>query len=87
MTLDAIIMLTGGAIAVLPFLGFPASWDDVFFSLLGVLVLVLGIAVRRNAHHALMEKKQNAQGQSGIFVESTPVPTQDIHASTSRVSS
>lgn len=75
MTLDTIIMLTGGAIAVLPFFGFPASWDDVLFFFLGALVVILGIAVRRNAHHVLMEKKQQTK-PTGVFVESAPISPQ-----------
>lgn len=71
MTLDTIIMLTGGAIAVLPFLGFPASLDDVIFFLLGGLVVVLGIAVRRNAHHALMEKKQSGSSLPETFIQNS----------------
>ena len=47
MTLDTIIMLAGVLVALLPFLGFPSSWDTVLFFLLGVLVIGLGIAVRR----------------------------------------
>ena len=74
MTLDTIIMLTGGAIAVLPFLGFPTSWDDILFFLLGMLVVVLGIAVRRNAHHALMEKRQNNKPLPEAFVQNDHTP-------------
>ena len=47
MTLDTLIMCAGGFVAVLPFLGFPNSWDNVFFFLAGVLIIGLGIVVRR----------------------------------------
>ncbi|OGG54061.1 hypothetical protein A3C20_00545 [Candidatus Kaiserbacteria bacterium RIFCSPHIGHO2_02_FULL_55_25] len=47
MTLDALIMLSGGFVAVLPFLGFPNSWDSVLFFLAGVFIIGLGIVVRR----------------------------------------
>ncbi len=49
MTLDSLIMFCGVLVAVLPFLGFPNSWDTVFFVILGVLVISLGIVVRRRA--------------------------------------
>ncbi len=49
MTLDTLIMLAGVLIALVPFLGFPSSWDTVIFFLLGVIVIGLGIAVRRRA--------------------------------------
>lgn len=47
MTLDTLIMLSGALVAVLPFLGFPNSWDNVIFFLAGVFVIALGITVRR----------------------------------------
>ena len=47
MTLDALIMLTGAFVAVLPFLGFPNSWDSVLFLIAGILTVILGIIVRR----------------------------------------
>ncbi len=49
MTLDTLIMLAGVLVALLPFLGFPSSWDTVIFFILGVVVIGLGIAVRRRA--------------------------------------
>ncbi len=47
MTIDALIMLAGAFVAGLPFLGFPNSWDTVFFSIAGVFIIALGIVVRR----------------------------------------
>lgn len=47
MSLDALIMLGGGSVAIMPFLGFPPSWDNVIFFLLGIFILALGIVVRR----------------------------------------
>jgi len=47
MTLDALIMLSGGFVAVLPFLGFPNNWDTVLFFLAGIFIIGLGIVVRR----------------------------------------
>lgn len=55
MTLDTIIMLAGALVALLPFLGFPESWDMVIFFLLGVLVIGLGIAVRRRGRSTMID--------------------------------
>ncbi len=57
MTIDALIMLAGALVAVLPFLGFPSSWDTVLYFILGSFVIALGIVVRRRFftrihHHA-----------------------------------
>lgn len=46
MTLDTLIMLGGAFVSVLPFLGFPNSWDRVFLLLAGVFIIALGIVVR-----------------------------------------
>ena len=67
MTLDTLIMLAGALVAVLPFLGFPNSWDKVFFFLLGVFVVGLGIVVRRR-----LGDTRSPRGNGDTYVESTP---------------
>lgn len=47
MTLDGIIMLAGVLVALVPFLGFPLQWDNILLVLLGIIVIALGIIVRR----------------------------------------
>jgi drug/metabolite transporter (DMT)-like permease len=47
MTLDALIILAGSIVAVLPFLGFPSSWNHALFFIAGLCVIALGIVVRR----------------------------------------
>lgn len=47
MTIDTLIMLSGTLVALLPFLGFPASWDTVILVVIGFFVVSLGIVVRR----------------------------------------
>jgi hypothetical protein len=49
MTLDSLIILCGALVALLPFLGFPNSWDRVFLLILGICVVGLGIVLRRRA--------------------------------------
>lgn len=51
MTLDALIILVGAIIALVPSLGFPYSWDSVIFFVLGIAVVALGIVVRRRLSH------------------------------------
>ncbi|MEK9154416.1 MAG: hypothetical protein AAB798_03010 [Patescibacteria group bacterium] len=68
MTLDALIMLAGGFVAVLPFLGFPNSWDTAFLFIAGILIIVLGIVVRRE-----MNTGDSPQQRGGdTFVENLP---------------
>lgn len=59
MTLDTLIIITGAAVAALPFLGFPSTWDKVIFLVLGVTVLSLGIALRRRGYAHMSETKEN----------------------------
>lgn len=47
MTLDALIILAGAIVAVLPFLGFPSSWTHAMYFIAGLCVIALGIVVRR----------------------------------------
>ena len=44
---DVLIKSGGVFFALLPFLGFPNSWDTVFMVIAGTCVFFLGIAVRR----------------------------------------
>ncbi len=66
MTLDSLIMLCGALVAILPFLGFPNSWDAVILLILGVIVISLGIVVRRRSPRRAMHERDS------IFVENSP---------------
>lgn len=68
MTIDTLIMLSGAFVAVLPFLGFPNSWDTVLFFLAGIFMISLGIIVRRRG--GISDKPQPKNG--GAFTESDP---------------
>lgn len=59
MTIDTLIMLAGTAVAVLPFLGFPNSWDNALFFLLGMCVIALGIVVRRRGSHIALRHPEH----------------------------
>lgn len=47
MTLDALIMLAGAFVVIEPQLGFPTTWDTVILFVVGVVIIGLGIAIRR----------------------------------------
>lgn len=47
MTIDTLIMLSGAFVALLSFLGLPAAVDTILFVLAGVVIIGLGIIVRR----------------------------------------
>ena len=71
MTLDALIMFSGILVTLLPFLGFPLKWDNVILVILGVLVIALGIIVRRRG---LRNSSAVHKGNGTTFVESVPTP-------------
>ena len=47
MSLDTFIIVLGALLAILPFLGFPITWQHPIVFILGVLVIAAGIAARR----------------------------------------
>ena len=67
MTLDALIILAGAFVTVLPFLGFPTSWDSVLLVLVGVCIVGLGIAVRRR-----MRSDYDGRDDSSSFTNDEP---------------
>ena len=69
MTLDTMIMLAGAFVAVLPFLGFPNSWDSALLFIVGALVVVLGMLVRRERNEDARSFSRNGD----TFVESRPI--------------
>jgi hypothetical protein len=67
MTLDTLIMLLGTFVAILPFLGFPNSWDNVLLLGAGIIIVLLGMVVRfRNS------RRLGENGRSGTYVENFP---------------
>lgn len=54
MTIDTLIMLFGAFVAILPFLGFPNSVDEVLFTIAGFVIVALGIIVRRKGKHLIV---------------------------------
>ena len=74
MTLDTLIMFGGAFVAVLPFLGFPASWDNVLLFIAGIAIIPLGVVVRRRG---LGVRKQPMRGTH--FEESRPIQELPAH--------
>ena len=67
MTLDALIMFSGIVVTLLPFLGFPLKWDNVILVVIGVVVIMLGIIVRRRG---LKRPSAINKGNGSALVES-----------------
>ena len=71
MSLDSLIMLSGAFVALLPFLGFPNSWDTVLFFLAGIFIISLGITVRRRENHSVPPAEKKNAGSSS---DTCPLP-------------
>ncbi|MEK7509873.1 MAG: hypothetical protein AAB605_04125 [Patescibacteria group bacterium] len=67
MTLDALIMGLGVFVAVLPFLGFPIKWDTILMVVVGFIIVVLGIIVRRRG----LGRRASQPRSGGSYVESS----------------
>jgi len=67
MSLDALIMLFGALVAVMPFLGFTVNMQMWILFILGIIIIGLGIAVRRRG-----ERQRSIRARKGEFVESIP---------------
>ena len=65
MTLDTLIIFAGAFVTVLPFLGFPASWDTVLLVIAGIFIIAFGIVVRRRS-------EPTYEGSGDTFVENLP---------------
>ena len=63
MTLDTLIMLSGAFVALVPFLGFPTSWDTALLLLAGIIIIGLGIVVRRKEGDRKTQERMRGQEQ------------------------
>jgi VIT1/CCC1 family predicted Fe2+/Mn2+ transporter len=68
MTIDTLIMFAGAFVALLPFLGFPSSWDRVLLLVIGIFIIALGIVVRRKGerlYRAPLRAGEDSRGAGG----------------------
>lgn len=62
MTLDTVIMAFGAFVALLPFLQFPPDWTNFFAFLAGIIIIGLGVTVRRRGLGS-----STSAGQGNLF--------------------
>jgi len=68
MTLDMFIIFGGAFVAILPFLGFPNSWDRVLLLIVGICIVALGFVVRRRVSPDASSRARSSE----TYTESTP---------------
>lgn len=66
MSKDTILFLAGFGVAMLPFLGFPSSWRSVLFVLLGALIVIVAVSLRREL---MARDRRHEARRNDIFVE------------------
>ena len=69
MTLDALIMLAGAFVALLPFLGFPQRWDTALLFIAGILIVALGIVARRRGLGLSEEEREQMRAPTAASLE------------------
>jgi cytochrome c-type biogenesis protein CcmH/NrfF len=69
MTIDVLIMFLGAFVAISPFLGFPLQWDTVLLAVAGVIIIALGIMVRRRG----LGRRSIPRTNGSSYAKSAPV--------------
>jgi len=73
MSKNSLLLLFGSLVLASSFLGIPSSWKTVIFSILGVLVIIVTLLVRRDITtgalclHLTEEKHTNSYKQNGVL--------------------
>lgn len=67
MTKDVLLMLIGGLVAFLPFLGFPSVWDTAILVIFGLSVILIGVAVRRSGNRAAPPRAKTSEPTSSTY--------------------
>lgn len=70
---EALIILLGSVVGLLPFLGFPARIDTIIYAIAGVLLLTLGILVRRD-HAAWIRARHDQRRQEEERAHESLIP-------------
>jgi hypothetical protein len=64
------ILILSALIVLLPFLGFPQSWDNFFFVIFGLTIFTLTYLSKKG--QSLFKKKENSFSNNGRDPNTTP---------------
>lgn len=70
MTKGTFVFLIGGMLIILPYLGIPSTWKHYVYLGLGIMLLLLGYALRRSRYLADIDRGNGERGGE-TFVETT----------------
>ncbi len=70
MTKETLVFVAGILLVLLPFLGVPEAWRQYTVAGLGIILLLIGYALRRGVYFAKIDKGNGERGTDS-FVETT----------------
>lgn len=70
MSKETIVFFSGLLLILVPFIGIPATWRQFAVVGLGVILLLVGYALRRSVYFAKIDKGNGERGDDS-FVETT----------------
>ncbi len=79
MSKNSSLLLFGGLVVIVSFLGIPSSWKTIIFSLLGVLIITVTLLLRRDittgalCMHLNKDKHTDSYKQNGMLHDSSYV--------------
>ena len=63
------VAILGLLIVVIPFLGFPNTWDKIIYTILGFIIFVQSLYFSKKINLSPTGKQQEKKLQSNIYVE------------------
>ena len=73
MSKDSSLLLFGGLVILVSFLGIPSSWKTIAFSILGALIITMALLLRKDITtgalclHLTEEKHTDSYSQNGVL--------------------
>ena len=75
MNIKRLLISIGVLIVVLPFLGFPNSWDTFLFVLLGLFIIGLSFSIKETKHKNSLPEHNTASSFVEHNPDDTPLPS------------
>lgn len=69
------IIILAICVAIMPFLGFPSSWEDSFYAGAGLLILILTVDwnfLKKKRIRSGRSRKSRENSHTDVYVESMP---------------
>lgn len=73
MSKNSSLLLLGGLVVIVSFFGIPSSWKTIVFSILGILIIIVTLFLRRDIAtgalclHLTREKQTDSYKQNGML--------------------